>query len=48
MSITIGKEVAALRRMTNKELRARYAEAFGEETKANNSAWLIKRIAWRL
>ena len=30
------------------ELRARYAEVFGEETSANNRDWLVKRIAWRL
>lgn len=46
--MNIAKEVAALQRMANKELRARYAEVFGEETNANNKAWLVKRIAWRL
>ncbi len=44
----IGREVAALKRMTVRELRLRYAEVFGEETRAGNKAWLIKRIAWRL
>src|SRR5262245_22684873 len=48
MHLNVGKEVAALQRMTVKELRARYGEAFGEETNANNKGWLIKRIAWRL
>jgi Protein of unknown function (DUF2924) len=48
MSLNVGKEVAALKRMTVKELRVRYAEAFGEETHANNKTWLVKRIAWRL
>ncbi len=48
MSMNVGKEVAALKRMTVKDLRVRYAEAFGEETRANNKAWLVKRIAWRL
>jgi hypothetical protein len=48
MHLNVGKEVAALQRMTVKELRARYAEVFGEETPANNKAWLVKRIAWRL
>ena len=45
---TLAQEVAALQRMTVKELRARYAEVFGEATNANNRAWLVKRIAWRL
>jgi hypothetical protein len=48
MHLNVGKEVAALQRMTVKELRARYAEVFGEETPARNKVWLVKRIAWRL
>jgi hypothetical protein len=34
--------------MTTGQLRQRYAEAFGEATNANNKAWLVKRIVWRL
>lgn len=48
MDLDIGKEVANLQRMTMKELRGRFAEAFGDTTNANNKAWLVKRIAWRL
>ena len=48
MSLNVGKEVAALQRMTVKELRERYAEVFGDETRTGNKAWLVKRIAWRL
>src|SRR5262245_27401486 len=48
MHLNVGHEVAALRRMTVKDLRARYAEVFGEETPAHNQAWLVKRIAWRI
>ena len=48
MQTNVGKEVAALQRMTMKQLRARYAEVFGDETNANNKAWLVKRIGWRL
>jgi hypothetical protein len=48
MQTNVGKEVAALQRMTIKQLRARYAEVFGDETAANNKAWLVKRIGWRL
>jgi hypothetical protein len=44
----LAREVAALQRMTMSELKARYAEAFGEATHANNRAWLVKRLAWRL
>ena len=48
MNLNVGKEVAALQRMTVKELRAKYAEVFGETTRAGNKPWLVKRIAWRL
>jgi hypothetical protein len=48
MDLNIAKEVAALRRMTVKELRARYAEVFGEATNGNHKVWLTRRIAWRL
>ena len=44
----VTREVAALQRLGAKQLRARYAELFGEATRANNKAWLVKRIAWRL
>ena len=48
MQLNVANEVAALKRLTTRELRARYADAFGEATHAKNRAWLIKRIAWRL
>src|SRR5262245_43551482 len=48
MQLNVGLEISALRRMTIKELRAKYAEVFGEETPAHNRAWLTKRIIWRI
>jgi Protein of unknown function (DUF2924) len=48
MTVNVGKELAALQRLKVKELKARYAEVFGEATNAANRAWLVKRIAWRL
>jgi hypothetical protein len=48
MTVNVGRDVAAMERMTTKQLRERYAEIFGEATAANNKAWLMKRIAWRL
>jgi hypothetical protein len=48
MSLNIAKEVAALQQLPATELRAKHAELFGEPTKANNRAWLVKRLAWRL
>ena len=48
MSLNVGKEVAALERMTVKELRVKYAELFGDETRTGNRPWLVKRICWRM
>jgi hypothetical protein len=48
MQLNVGKEVAALEAMTVAELRDRYAQVFGEETRVGNKAWLGKRIIWRL
>ena len=45
---TLLHELAALRRLTPRELCARYAEAFGEQPSTKNRGWLLKRIAWRL
>ena len=45
--LNVATEVAALQRMTVRELRIRYTEVFGEKTKVGNEPWLIKRIAWR-
>ena len=39
------KEVARFREMTVIELRARYAELFGESTGVTNKGWLCKRLA---
>ena len=44
----ITRDVTALKRMTVKELRSRYAEVFGETTRSGNKDWLWKRIAWRM
>jgi hypothetical protein len=48
MAINVAKELAALERMTVKQLRERFATVFGEGTVANNKPWLVKRIIWRL
>src|SRR5262249_57979210 len=45
---SIHHDIAALQRLTVQQLRARYAEVYGEGTAAGNRAWLIKRIAYRL
>ena len=48
MGMNIGKEVAAMRRMTVAELRGKYAEVTGEETRCRHKDYLVRRIAWRL
>ncbi len=48
MDLNIGKEVAAMKRMTVNELRGKYAEVFGEGTNARHKEWLVRRIAWRM
>jgi hypothetical protein len=42
------EQLTALQRQPVAALRQRYAELFGEPTRAGNRAWLVKRIAWRL
>lgn len=46
--LNVGKEIAVLKGMTVTELRARYAEVFGEDTRSHHKDFLVKRIAWRL
>jgi hypothetical protein len=46
--LNIAKEVSAMERMTVDQLRAKYADVFGEPTNGRNKRWLIKRIAWRM
>jgi hypothetical protein len=48
MQLNIAKEQTALERLSVGELRERYAEVFGESTRANNRVWLIRRILWRM
>lgn len=48
MTLNVGKEVAALERLTVGELRERYAELFQETTRACNRKWLVRRIIWRM
>jgi len=48
MHVNVAKEVAALKAMSVGELRAKYAQVFGEETRAGHKTWLIRRIVWRL
>ncbi len=42
MTVHIGKEMAALERMTVTELRRKYAEVFGEATTSRHKDFLIR------
>jgi hypothetical protein len=44
----VEREIAGLEKTPIRELRRRYGELFGDETKTANKAWLVKRIAWRI
>src|SRR6202163_822474 len=48
MPVNVRLEVHALERLTIADLRERFAELFGEPTRATNRIWLIRRLAWRL
>jgi len=48
VEVNIVNEVATLQRLSVGQLRQRFAELFGETTKASNRTWLVKRLAWRL
>lgn len=41
-------QIEELRQMTVRQLREKYAQVFGEETRSNHKQFLFRRIAWRL
>ena len=46
MATEIGKELAAIRRMTPVQSRETYAAVFGEAIVTKNRTGLVRRIAW--
>ncbi len=42
------REIDALRHQSVGELRVKYLEVFGHESRSNNREFLMRRIAWRL
>lgn len=48
MELNVEKELAALKRMTPAQLRVKYAEVFGEQSRSGHKQWLVKRIIWRM
>jgi len=41
-------QIDELRQMTVRQLREKYAQVFGEETRSNHKQFLFRRMAWRL
>ena len=48
LETTVRKEIEALRHMTVGQLKEKYAEVFGEETRSRHKHFLFRRIAWRI
>ena len=48
MALNVQKELARLERMPIRELKDKYAEVFGEQTRSGNRQWLVKRVIWRM
>jgi hypothetical protein len=48
LETTVRKEIEALRHMTLAQLKKKYAEVFGEETRSHHKHFLYRRVAWRI
>jgi len=48
MTETMIERINSLRSMTVGQLREKYRDVFGEETKSGNKDWLWRRVAWRI
>ena len=48
MSINVKAGLAALQHLSPKQLRAKYADVFGEASRSGNKDYLVKRIGWRI
>ena len=48
LETTVQKEIEALRHMSVAQLKMKYAEVFGEETRSRHKHFLFRRIAWRI
>jgi hypothetical protein len=46
--MSIVSEIQALQRMTVGQLRVRWLELYGEETRSRNRTYLWRRLAWRV
>ena len=48
MQMNVGREIAVMQGMTVGELRDRYSDTFGEQTRSHNKEHLLKRLIWRV
>ncbi len=48
MALDVDQELTRLKGMTVTELRLRYREVFGEDTRSHHKQFLVRRIAWML
>ena len=48
MQASVTAQIEALRRMTVGQLRLKWRELYGEDTRSCNRAYLWKRLAWRV
>ena len=48
LETTVRKEIEALRHMTLAQLKKKYAEVYGEETRSHHKHFLFRRVAWRI
>jgi hypothetical protein len=47
-STKVREEIESLRHLTTGQLKDRYREVFGEESRSNHKQFLFRRIAWRI
>jgi hypothetical protein len=48
VEVTVEQQIEDLGRMTVAQLRQKYLEVFGEESRSNHKQYLFRRIAWRI
>ncbi len=44
----VREEIEALRNLTTAQLKEKYREVFGEDSRSNHKQFLFRRIAWRI
>ncbi|HRU95222.1 MAG TPA: DUF2924 domain-containing protein, partial [Anaerolineae bacterium] len=44
----VRQEIEALCNLTTAQLKQKYREVFGEESRSNHKQFLFRRIAWRI